>query len=144
MAAEKDFQEAVERVRAAIGQFTQGDAMAYQACWSHPLAVTIYGAWGAYERGWPQVRPRLAWAAARFAGGTTSFEELACLVSGDLAASIWLETYVARLDGGPEARPFVLRVTHLYRREEGCWKVIHRHADASIDKIEAHANLPRS
>jgi ketosteroid isomerase-like protein len=32
------------------------------------------------------------------------------------------------LDGGPVA-PITLRVTHLYRREDGEWKIVHRHAD---------------
>jgi ketosteroid isomerase-like protein len=32
------------------------------------------------------------------------------------------------MDGGPVA-PLTLRVTHLYRREDGEWKIVHRHAD---------------
>jgi hypothetical protein len=37
----------------------------------------------------------------------------------------------------------VLRVTHLYRREDGSWKIFHRHADAISEKIEAKAVLQR-
>ena len=33
------------------------------------------------------------------------------------------------MDGGPVA-PLTLGVTHLYRREDGEWKIVHRHADA--------------
>jgi len=32
------------------------------------------------------------------------------------------------MDGGP-IQPITLRVTHLYRREHGEWKIVHRHAD---------------
>lgn len=64
-------------------------------------------------------------------------------MSGDLAYTVWLEKNVARVVGQEERGPVVLRVTHLYRREEGSWKVIHRHADAFIEKIEATAVLQR-
>jgi ketosteroid isomerase-like protein len=32
------------------------------------------------------------------------------------------------MDGGP-VEPITLRVTHVYRREDGEWKIVHRHAD---------------
>jgi ketosteroid isomerase-like protein len=144
MASSQDFQQALDQLEAAIGQFVTGDATAYKACWSPSEDVTIFGAWGAYEQGWEQVGPRLDWAAARFQGGTLVCERLDHGCSGDTGYSVWLEKDLARLIGQEEACPFVLRVTHLYRREDGQWKVIHRHADAIIDKITASAILPRS
>jgi ketosteroid isomerase-like protein len=32
------------------------------------------------------------------------------------------------MDGVP-VEPWTLRVTHVYRREDGEWKIVHRHAD---------------
>ena len=29
---------------------------------------------------------------------------------------------------GAEAT-YTLRVTHIYRREDGCWRIVHRHGD---------------
>jgi ketosteroid isomerase-like protein len=49
-------------------------------------------------------------------------------VSGDLAYVLWFE----RFDGsiaGRAAVPVTVRATHVYRREDGEWKVVHRHAD---------------
>jgi len=130
-------------VKAAISQFITGNAASFKACWSHADDVTIFGGWGAYEQGWEQVGPRLDWAAARFLGGTLTYQRLAQGMSGDLAYTIWLEKNVARVVGQGDRGPVVLRVTHLYRREEGSWKIIHRHADAIIEKIEATAVLQR-
>jgi len=143
MATRDEFQSALEQMEAALRQFVNGTPAPFQACWSHADDVTIFGGWGTYERGWEQVGPRLEWAAARFLGGTLTCERLAQGVSGDLAYTIWLEKNVARVVGQGERGPVVLRVTHLYRREEGSWKVLHRHADAIIDKIEAPAVLQR-
>ena len=143
MSALDDFRPTLDQVEAALRQFVLGDATAIQACWSHADDVTILGGWGAYERGWEQVGPRLEWAAARYRGGTLTCEPLAQGVSGDLAYTIWLEKQMARLAGQDEDHPIILRVTHLYRREEGSWKVIHRHADAIVNTVEATAVLQR-
>jgi ketosteroid isomerase-like protein len=129
------------QVQAAVRQFATGDSNPYKACWSRADDITIFGGWGAYERGWAQVEPRLEWAASRWRGGHTDFEILAAGVSGDLAYTIWIEAGDARLAGLDEFRPIALRVTHLFRREDGIWKIIHRHADAVIQKIATAAVL---
>jgi ketosteroid isomerase-like protein len=106
--------------------------------------VTIFGAWGAYEKGWDEVGPRMDWAGARFApGGGTQQEILAAGSSGDLGYSVALERGRARVGGSAEPVPMVLRVTHIYRRVDGEWRIVHRHADAIVDKIAAEAVLQR-
>jgi ketosteroid isomerase-like protein len=87
------------------------------------------------------VQARLDWAAARWRRGHTDFDLLAVGESGVLAYTIWIEKGDARMQGIDEFRPIALRVTHLYRREGGGWKVIHRHADALMQKIAATAVL---
>jgi ketosteroid isomerase-like protein len=69
------------------------------------------------------------WLATRFSNLTDyRFELVAAGTSGDLAYTLGYEHVVCSIDGGPVA-PFTLRVTHLYRREDGEWKIVHRHAD---------------
>ncbi len=62
-------------------------------------------------------------------------------MSGDLAYTVWIERGEVRVTEREELSPMVLRVTHLYRREDGNWKIIHRHADPVIEKTEATAIL---
>ena len=49
-------------------------------------------------------------------------------VSGDLACTVAIERYTASRNGRPPA-PTELRVTHMYRRQDGQWRAAHRHAD---------------
>ena len=48
-------------------------------------------------------------------------------VLGDMAYTAGLEHTSASVDGEP--RTYTLRVTQVYRREGGQWRVAHRHGD---------------
>jgi SnoaL-like domain len=48
--------------------------------------------------------------------------------SGDMAYTVGFERMHVSVDGGPR-RDMTLRVTHIYRRIDGDWKLVHRHAD---------------
>ncbi len=85
----------------------------------------------------------MEWAAARFHGARITFEILSMGQSGDLAYAIYFEKGEARIGNLSEYRPYMLRVTVIYRREEGVWKIIHRHADPIMEKTEATAVLMR-
>ena len=85
MSRTDDLHETVEPVETAVSHFITGDPAPYKACWSRADDVTIMGGWGAYEKSWEQVGPRLDWAAGRFRGGQTTYEALAMGLSGDLA-----------------------------------------------------------
>lgn len=135
------FQSTLDQVQAAIRQFATGDAGPYKACWSQADDIMIMGGWGAYERGWAEVGPRMDWAAARWNGGHTDFDLLAAGTSGELAYTVWIEHGDALLAGLDMFRPIALRVTHLYRCEGSTWKIIHRHADHVINKIATAAVL---
>jgi ketosteroid isomerase-like protein len=69
------------------------------------------------------------WLATRFSDLTDyRFELVAAGASGDLAYTVGYEHIAVSMDGGP-IQPITLRVTHVYRREDGEWKTVHRHAD---------------
>ena len=141
MSAQEDLRQMVSHIQSVSLQYLAGDPAPFQACWSHADDVTICGGWGAYEQGWTQVGPRLEWGATRYRGGHMDFELLSLTSSGDLAYSVWIERGEVRVVGRDEYRPNTLRVTQIYRREAGTWKIIHRHADAVVEKIEATAIL---
>ena len=91
--------------------------------------VTLLGAFGVARSGWEEVSETFHWVASRFSNCTAySFDLIAAGVSGDLAYTVGYEHAEVSLDGGP-GEPNTLRVTHVYRREDGEWKIVHRHGD---------------
>ncbi len=113
----------------ALRRSVQGDAEPRKSLWSHRDDVTIFGGWGACEQGWAGVEPRLDWAASRYSEGWFDRENLLEGVDQDIAYSVDIERSGGRFDNAPDARQAPLRVTHLFRRENGEWRIVHRHAD---------------
>jgi ketosteroid isomerase-like protein len=58
-----------------------------------------------------------------------AFELQAFDVVADMAYTAGLEHTSASVDGHP--RTYTLRATQVYRREDGEWRVAHRHADTA-------------
>jgi len=76
-----------------------------------------------------EARQVFRWLATRFSNCTDHrFELVGAVASGDLAYTLGYERFSFSMDGGP-VEPITLRVTHVYRREDGEWKIVHRHAD---------------
>jgi ketosteroid isomerase-like protein len=133
------------RFEDGIRRFINGDGRSWKQNASHRDDVTIMGAWGAHEKGWREVEARYDWAAARFleSGAAPTFEYLASGVSGDLAFTVAIERSRARVIGQKETASMPLRVTHIFRREEGTWKLIHRHADPLTAKTAPDSVLKK-
>ncbi|MET9578559.1 nuclear transport factor 2 family protein [Streptomyces sp. DT199] len=104
-----------------------GDAAPRRALWSRNEPVSVLGAWrNAYGQ---QELDELFTTLGRSFSDCTSyvFELQAYDVAGDMAYTAGLEHTSASVDGVP--RTYTLRATQVYRREEGGWKVAHRHGD---------------
>jgi hypothetical protein len=105
------------------------DAEMFKALWSHRDDVTILGAFGGFEQGWDLVGPRMEWASAQFRDGVWSCENLAAHSTDGMACIVDIERTEAMLGGGQDRVVQELRVTHVFRREGGDFRIIHRHAD---------------
>ena len=105
-----------------------GDAAPRKAMWSRTEPVTLFGA-GISGAGWAEIEPVFDHLEASFSNCTSYQNEvLAAGASGDLAYTVAFEHTTASLNGEPPSS-YLLRVTTVFRREEGEWKVVHRHGD---------------
>jgi len=119
--------EMLPRQRAAEQAIHNGDAEPRIALWSRTDPVTVFGA-KMSASGWADVEPLFRNVASWFSDSAEyEFEVTAAGASGDLAYTIGYEHNQVKVDGQP--RTYTLRVTHVYRREDGEWRVVHRHAD---------------
>jgi ketosteroid isomerase-like protein len=104
-----------------------GDAAPRFETWSDQPPVTLFGA------GWNARTPEEARAVFTHLGeifaelDSSEIELVAHGVSGDFAYTVHREHTRTNLHGEP--RDYELRVTQVYRREDGAWKVVHRHGD---------------
>jgi ketosteroid isomerase-like protein len=122
-------EQVVPRQRAAEDAIHAGDPEPRKALWSHEDPVTVLGAFGVAASGWEECRDVFDWLGTVFTGSESfDLEIIAAGVSGDLAYTVGYEHSIASREGGP-MRPNRLRVTHVYRRENGEWKIVHRHRD---------------
>ncbi len=136
----------LRRFEEGLTGFVNGDPTGWLQHVSGGDDVTILGGWGAYERGRQPVGARYGWAAARFlpGGARVAVEYLSIVQSGGLAYTVSIERSRVRLAGQQSVVPLALRVTHVFRREAGTWKLLHRHADPLLHKTDAAAVREKS
>jgi ketosteroid isomerase-like protein len=118
--------------RAAERALHDGDAAPRCQTWSDREPVTLFGAW-LNANGPAEVREVFSRLADSFSRATSSAVELvAADVSGDLAHTAHREITSTVVNGERGTTCFASRrsrVTQVYRREGGDWKVVHWHGD---------------
>jgi ketosteroid isomerase-like protein len=123
------FAEALEQQDIAIASMLDGDPDPFIDSWAASDEVTLFGAWGPIEKGHKPVTDTLRWVESGFTGAdVVDVEHTVIACSEALAYTVGFERSHVSVDGGPP-RDTVIRVTHIYRRIDGDWKLVHRHAD---------------
>jgi ketosteroid isomerase-like protein len=120
----------LEEYHRAGHEIMNGTPDAYKQLCSRRDDVTLANPFGPPARGWSDVSARLDRAAENYRDGeAVGFENVSTVIGSDLAYTVEIESYRARVAGAEEITPVALRVTSIFRREEGIWKLVHRHAD---------------
>jgi ketosteroid isomerase-like protein len=111
-------------------EITNGNPEVYKSLYSRGDDVTLANPFGPPVRGWSSVSATLDRAGENYRDGEVAgFENVSTIVGGDLAYTVEIESYRARVGGAQELTPVSVRVTSVFRREDGAWKLLHRHAD---------------
>ena len=125
-----DVDELIEQYQLAIGEFLKGNPEPVKNLFSHREDATLANPYGPPVRGWKQIAQTIEHAASlRRDGEATGFEIVAKQVTPEFAYVVEVERLEAKVHGGEDITPYGLRVTMIFRPEDGVWKVVHRHAD---------------
>jgi ketosteroid isomerase-like protein len=112
-------------------EITKGNPEVYKSLYSRRDDATLANPFGPPARGWSDVSETLERAARNYRDGeAVGFENISTVVTADLAYTVEIERYRARVGGAEDKKPVAVRVTTVFRREDGAWKVAHRHGDA--------------
>jgi ketosteroid isomerase-like protein len=120
----------IEQYHLALGEFVKGNPEPVKQMFSHQEDVTLANPLGPPARGWEQVAQTIERAASNFRDGEIeSVEIVSKYATPELAYVLEIERAKAKVSGREDMAPSTLRVTMIFRPEDGTWKVMHRHAD---------------
>ena len=136
MVVEDEIRQASEQFYEALNRMINGDPEPMMEVWSHGSDVATMHPLGGRETGWEEVRANWEQVAQGFSEGEVSLEDLVVVpLSDDVAYTLGTEHGQATL--GEESVSIDWRVTNIYRREGGGWKMVHHHTDVSPALVEA-------
>ena len=139
MATDDEVRKASNQFYAALNNMANGDAGSMADVWSHSADVTTMHPLGGREVGWDEVSGPWGQVAQMASGGQIKLADQLIRASGDMAYEVGVEKGQITLAG--RQVPINHRVTNVYRREGGAWKIVHHHADESPAMVDLLKSL---
>ena len=140
MTGSDDFDRTVEASQQALDAFARGDPEPFFELYSRRADATLANPFGPPARGRTEIEETARRAAAHYRDGRAiEFEAVAKYVTPELAYVLQIERFEAKVGGSEELTPIALRVTTVFRPEDGTWKIVHRHADPITTRREAQS-----
>ena len=141
----EDLDQVVEQYHLALGEFMKGNYEPAKQLFSEREGVTLGNPFGPFARGLTQVVETMERAASHYREGEASgFDTISKYVAPDLAYIVEVERLKSKVGGREDVSPVNLRATSIFRREDGRWRLVHRHADPITTVQAAESVLQKS
>ena len=141
MTAESEVHAASEKFYVALNRMLNGDAGPLGDIWSHGAHVTTMHPLGGREVGWEKVKNSWEQVAQLATEGKVTLSDQLFHVTGDTAYELGVEHSRFKLGGKPVTGD--CRVTNIYHRGAGGWKIIHHHTDTAQSMMDAVSQLTK-
>ncbi len=142
--ADSALEAAIMESHKALRAILNGDPKLYEALFADRDDITLGNPFGPYAKGKVEVAKTLAGAASKYRDGeVTGVDRVATYVNDNLACIVEGEHLRAKVGTGDELSTFSTRVTSVYQREQGRWRLVHRHADPITTPRPAESVLGR-
>lgn len=125
----QQLEEAIAESHRALEAILNGDGSLYLALFADRDDITLGNPFGPFGQGRAEVAATLANAANKYQRGSARVERVALYGDTDFVCLVEIEHDRAQLVGSDEYSEFSVRVTSIYERIAGQWKLAHRHAD---------------
>ena len=134
MTAENDIRAASTRFYAALNRMAAGDAAPMHDAWVKPFEVSAQHPIGGRDEGYDAVIASFTKVAEIAGGGTIRLLDQRIDAGSDMAVETGIEAGTLVI-AGHEAQ-LHHRVTNVYRKVDGAWKLVHHHADVSEAMVD--------
>ena len=139
MTAKDEVREASKQFYNALNRMANGNSGAMSDIWSHGPLVTALHPVGSRSVGWESVKESFAQVAQIASDGEIELKDQLVHVAGEVAYEVGVEHGQLKL-AGQQVR-IEHRVTNIYQREAGAWKMIHHHTDPSPAMLDVLGRL---
>jgi ketosteroid isomerase-like protein len=141
MSNKDEVREASNQFYKGLNRMIEGDLSVLEGIWSHEATVTAMHPVGERDVSWEEVRNSFVPFTEMASDGKIELRDQLINVLGDVAYEVGVESGQFKLAGNDIKIGH--RVTNIYRREGGSWKMIHHHTDISQPMVDVISSLPQ-
>lgn len=135
----EEVREASKKFYEGLNRMANGEKDTLAAAWAQNDSVTTMHPIGGREVGWKEVENSFNQVAGVASEGKVELKDQLIQVLGDVAYEVGIEKPQFKI-AGMEVKG-ELRVTNIYRKENGSWKMVHHHTDIAPSMIEVLQKL---
>jgi uncharacterized protein (TIGR02246 family) len=137
-----DLEAVISESHEALRLILNGDPSGYAALFADREDITLGNPFGPFGRGRAEVLKTLSNAATKYTDGSViAVDRVAVYGDDKFVCLVEIEHDRAKLGTSTEFSEFAARVTSLYDKIDGHWKLVHRHADPITNYRPAESML---